>query len=128
MKLASPQSVPEGVSSSAGMIVSTAALTKACSVGVSESQTSGSDDACVGAVAAAAAGAAADTPPANAAAVPSPAVFRKSRLGTSLPAIRASHWRSSFTLAGLRARFACLLADSLLIPPGVLAGGGKRPQ
>src|SRR5258706_5696419 len=53
MKLASPTSVPEGVSSSAGISVSTAALVKAASVAFKVSQISGSAAGAAAAVVAA---------------------------------------------------------------------------
>src|SRR6185295_4129559 len=86
MKVASPTSVPEGVRLSAGMMVSTAALMKADSVGFSVCHTSGS----AGAVAAVfVSGLHALTPVAMAApaAPTAPALFKKSRRGIFTSAI-----------------------------------------
>src|SRR6266850_140895 len=78
MKVATPQSLPEGDSSSAGMMASTAATMKACLVAVSVSSGSASADGVPGAGVCAAVGAAL---PAASAAVPTMAPLRKSRLG-----------------------------------------------
>src|SRR5215470_15311486 len=78
MKVATPQSLPDGDNSSAGMRVSTTATMKACSVAVSVSSGSASAGGIeeTGAAVCAAAG-----PPVASAAVPTTAPLRKSRRG-----------------------------------------------
>src|SRR5262245_5421696 len=81
MKVATPHWLPEGDSSSAGMIVSVAATKKACSVAVRVSSGSGSATAAAAAAGACACAGAAGASPA-ATAVPAPR--RKLRLAIGL--------------------------------------------
>src|SRR5215472_2222010 len=98
MKVATPQSLPEGDRSSAGMIVSTAATMNACSASLSASRGSGSRLA-----PAATAGVAEDwlgagvcavagepATPAAAAVLANPTPTKKSRRGSVSPAMRTS--------------------------------------
>src|SRR5262245_11067856 len=90
MKVTQPQSVPEGDSWSAGMIVSTAAEKKAFSSGVSTSLVSGAVGAFEAVVAASGVQAARPVAAAAALAPATPAPFRNSRRGSLMSAIGSS--------------------------------------
>src|SRR5262245_39904350 len=90
MKVTQPQSVPEGDSWSAGMIVSTAAERKASSSGVSTSLASGAAGAFEAVVAASGVQAARPVAAAAALAPATPAPFRNSRRGSLMSAIDTS--------------------------------------
>ena len=109
MNVTQPQSDPDGDSSSAGMIVSTAAAKNASSSGVSTSRVSGAAGACAFDAVVAASGVQAASP-AAAAATPAPATpapFKNSRRGSLVSAMVSSQNEAMARATNARAPARC---------------------